>query len=113
MLLFDPYVSSFCCVKGRVEHGYYCRPDLVATDCNQKPHEFLGKFFVDSLVHDADALRFLISKVGKDRVVLGSDYPFPLGEVENTGACIEECNFDTQTLEKLMWKVCLLVFSCW
>lgn len=39
-----------------------------------------SRFWVDSLVHDSRALDFLIDVMGEDRVVLGSDYPFPLGE---------------------------------
>ena len=56
------------------------RPDLCAADNDVNPRDYLGRFYVDSLVHDADALRFLIELMGPDRIALGSDYPFPLGE---------------------------------
>jgi aminocarboxymuconate-semialdehyde decarboxylase len=46
------------------------------------PSSYLGRFYVDSLVHDADALRRLLQLFGPQRVALGSDYPFPLGETE-------------------------------
>ena len=65
---------------GRIEHGFRVRPDLCAADNDVNPREYLGRFYVDSLVHDADALRFLIDLMGADRIALGSDYPFPLGE---------------------------------
>jgi aminocarboxymuconate-semialdehyde decarboxylase len=65
---------------GRIEHGFHVRPDLCAVDNSKSPSEYLGRFYVDSLVHDADALRGLIRLFGADRVALGSDYPFPLGE---------------------------------
>jgi aminocarboxymuconate-semialdehyde decarboxylase len=65
---------------GRIEHGFRVRPDLCAVDNPNNPRSYLGKFYLDSLVHDADALRALIRLVGADRVALGSDYPFPLGE---------------------------------
>ena len=39
-----------------------------------------SRFWVDSLVHDPRALDFVLKIMGEDRVVLGSDYPFPLGE---------------------------------
>jgi len=67
---------------GRIEHGHRCRPDLVAVDNPRPPREYLGKFYLDSLVHDADALRGLVRLVGAGRVALGTDYPFPLGEAE-------------------------------
>ena len=64
------------------------RPDLCAVDNRLNPRSYLGKFYLDSLVHDADALRFLLKLAGPDRVALGSDYPFPLGE-EIPGHLIE------------------------
>ncbi len=65
---------------GRIVHGFEVRPDLCAVDSDVNPREYLGRFYVDSLVHDSDALRYLLNLVGEDRVALGSDYPFPLGE---------------------------------
>lgn len=72
--------GSFAGTFGRIAHGHQARPDLVAVDCARPPAEYLGRFYVDSLVHDADMLRYLLRLVGPDRVALGSDYPFPLGE---------------------------------
>ena len=67
---------------GRIEHGFRARPDLCAVENATNPRSYLGKFYVDSLVHDADALRSLIRLIGADKIALGSDYPFPLGETE-------------------------------
>jgi aminocarboxymuconate-semialdehyde decarboxylase len=67
---------------GRIEHGFRVRPDLCAVDNAHSPRRYLGRFFVDSLVHDEDALHRLIRLMGANRVALGSDYPFPLGESE-------------------------------
>ncbi len=66
---------------GRVEHGFNVRPDLCAIDNAIPPSEYEGKMYFDALVHDADALRFLINRFGEDFIAMGSDYPFPLGEV--------------------------------
>ena len=73
--------GSFPFTVGRIQHGYNVRPDLCATDCPVAPKEFLGKFWTDSLVHDQGALKLLLEVIGEDRVMLGTDYPFPLGEV--------------------------------
>lgn len=73
---------------GRLQHGFDVRPDLCAVDSRKGPREYLGRFFVDSLVHDADVLRLLIKQIGVERIALGSDYPFPLGEAR-PGALIE------------------------
>jgi aminocarboxymuconate-semialdehyde decarboxylase len=67
---------------GRIEHGFRSRPDLCAVNNPKGPREYLGRFYVDSLVHDAETLRQLIRLMGAERIALGSDYPFPLGEAE-------------------------------
>ncbi len=73
---------------GRIEAGFRSRPDLCGVDNPVNPREYLGRFYLDSLTHDPDALRYLIKLVGENRVALGSDYPFPLGEA-HPGAMIE------------------------
>ncbi len=84
---------------GRIEHGFRCRPDLCAVDNPRSPREYLGKFYLDSLVHDADALRHLIRLVGAERIALGSDYPFPLGEPE-PGKLIESLTEITEAVQR-------------
>ena len=74
--------GSFPGLIGRIQHGYDVRPDLCATETSTKPIQQLGKFYVDSLVHDAAQLKHLIGLVGVEKVALGSDYPFPLGEAQ-------------------------------
>ena len=66
---------------GRIEWGYRCRPDLVAKDCPQMPRQLVKQLYFDSITHDEEILKTLVSIVGPERVMLGSDYPFPLGEV--------------------------------
>jgi aminocarboxymuconate-semialdehyde decarboxylase len=80
--------GSFPGTLGRIEHGFEVRPDLCAADNPHNPREYLSKIYFDSLVHDAAALRYLIDLVGVDRICLGSDYPFPLGE-QRPGSLIE------------------------
>ena len=70
----------------------------------------MKRVYVDSLVHDPDMLRILVKRFGEDRIILGSDYPFPLGEIDRPGALIETTNLspDTKTSlairEKLLYK---------
>ena len=49
---------------------------------DRPPSAYLDRIWTDSIVHDPDALRFLLRRLGAERVALGSDYPFPLGELE-------------------------------
>jgi len=72
--------GSFPGTIGRIGHGFQVRGDLCAVDNDIHPRDYLGRFYVDSLVHDAKVLHYLIDLVGSERVALGSDYPFPLGE---------------------------------
>jgi aminocarboxymuconate-semialdehyde decarboxylase len=86
--------GAFPITAGRIEHGFHVRPDLCAPDNKRSPKNYLAHnetpahFYVDSLVHDADALRLLLKLFGARRVALGSDYPFPLGET-HPGRLIE------------------------
>lgn len=87
---------------GRIEHGFHARPDLCAKDNPKPPSAYLGRFYVDSLVHDMRTLRGICDLFGKSKVMLGSDYPFPLGEGK-PGALIESMNdLDVQSREALL-----------
>src|SRR6266705_4968381 len=78
--------GAFPFTIGRIEHAFRVRPDLVAIDNKTEPRKYLAseqtpaRFYVDSLVHDTDALNLLLKLFGAERVAFGSDYPFPLGE---------------------------------
>ncbi|HWM23793.1 MAG TPA: amidohydrolase family protein [Chthoniobacterales bacterium] len=91
--------GAFPFTIGRIEHAFHVRPDLCAMDNGTNPRQYLAhtddggkitpaRFYVDSLVHDPDALKLLLKLFGADRVALGSDYPFPLGDA-HPGALIE------------------------
>jgi aminocarboxymuconate-semialdehyde decarboxylase len=92
--------GSFLPTIGRIEHGFNCRPDLVAIDNPINPREYLGKFWVDSITHDIDALKYILNMQGSKRVCLGSDYPFPLGDLE-IGKFIEESDLSPQEIEDI------------
>ncbi|MCX7877316.1 MAG: amidohydrolase [Ignavibacteria bacterium] len=96
--------GSFPFSIGRIEHGFHVRPDLVATKNKVSPRNYLGRFYLDSLVHEEMALKYLIDLIGEDNIVMGSDYPFPLGE-HRPGALIESMNeLNNKVKEKLLWK---------
>jgi aminocarboxymuconate-semialdehyde decarboxylase len=95
--------GSFPATIARIEHGYKVRPDLCAIDNDHNPRRYLGKFWIDSLVHDERILDYLIDLVGADRIALGSDYPFPLGE-ERPGTLIESMPYSDHTKEWLLYR---------
>jgi aminocarboxymuconate-semialdehyde decarboxylase len=93
--------GSFPATIGRIEHGFNCRPDLVAVDNKVNPREYLGKFWIDSLVHDDQMLDYVVGMFGADKVALGTDYPFPLGELE-PGKLIKEMPYERDVKELLL-----------
>ena len=93
--------GSFPSTVGRLQHGFDCRPDLVALDNNIAPKNYIGKFWIDSLVHDPTMLDFVVNQFGANRVAMGSDYPFPLGE-NVPGNLIRQMNWDEAKKEMLL-----------
>ena len=71
--------GSFVFLLGRLQNAWEHHP-VARGDCDQPPRQYLNRFYVDSAVFDARALQFLVETMGAERVMLGSDYPFPLGE---------------------------------
>ena len=93
--------GSFPFTIGRIDHAYRMRPDLCATDNDKLPSSYMKHFYIDSLVHDEQALNFLLDKLSPDKIALGSDYPFPLGEL-NPGQMIEEMELSDSVKQRLL-----------
>lgn len=93
--------GSFPQTIGRIEHGFNVRPDLVAVDNDVNPRDYLGKFWLDSLVHDQNVLNFIVELIGEDKICLGTDYPFPLGELQ-PGELITSTNLNNEVTSKLL-----------
>jgi aminocarboxymuconate-semialdehyde decarboxylase len=86
---------------GRQDRGYESLPGLTATHIHEAPAEFLRRFYYDTVLHSTEALRFLVERVGADRVVLGSDYPFPMGDPEPV-ATVQRTHFDEATTNAIL-----------
>lgn len=99
-VMFAHAGGSFLPTIGRIQHGFECRPDLVAIDNNVNPKSYLGKFWVDSVTHDAMMLDYVLKLQGSKKVMLGSDYPFPLGDLE-IGKFIDDMNLPQATKEDI------------
>jgi aminocarboxymuconate-semialdehyde decarboxylase len=93
--------GSFPATIGRIEHGFNVRPDLCAIDNKVNPRDYLGNFYLDSLVHEPKMLDFIVDMMGEDRICLGTDYPFPLGELE-PGKLINEMSYTNAKKSKLL-----------
>ena len=92
--------GSFLPTVGRVEHGFNQRPDLVAIDNSVNPRDYIGKFWVDCITHDPLMLKYILEMQGSDKVTLGTDYPFPLGDLE-IGKFIEEMSLPKEDIENI------------
>lgn len=95
--------GSFLPTIGRIQHGFDCRPDLVAIDNPIPPRNYLGRFWVDSVTHDPALLEYVLKLQGSKRVTLGTDYPFPLGDLE-IGKYIEEMDLAIEVKEDIFFK---------
>ncbi|AQZ62016.1 2-amino-3-carboxymuconate-6-semialdehyde decarboxylase [[Actinomadura] parvosata subsp. kistnae] len=69
---------------GRADHGWRVRPD--ARTCAREPSSYLRELHFDSLTHDPAALRELVRVAGPERVLLGSDFPFDMGDPDPLAA---------------------------
>ena len=98
--------GSFPATIGRIEHGFNVRPDLCAIDNNKNPKDYLGKFWIDSLVHSPQMLQYVVDLFGSNRVALGTDYPFPLGEL-SPGKLIHDMNWEDRIKEDLLSRAAL------
>jgi aminocarboxymuconate-semialdehyde decarboxylase len=86
---------------GRMENAWHKRRDVIGVS-EYPPSHYAGRFYVDSVVFDERALRLLVDTAGADRVLVGSDYPYPLGE-RPAGGVVRTAGFlDEATREKIL-----------
>jgi aminocarboxymuconate-semialdehyde decarboxylase len=71
---------------GRMDHGYQAEPRLVDKRLSRLPSDYLRMLYFDTVTHSPDVMRFLVDFAGAGHVVLGSDYPFEMGEADPVGS---------------------------
>lgn len=94
--------GSFAFLLGRLENAWSHHP-VARGKSEHSPRHYLDRFSVDSAVFDEESLKFLVHTMGEDRVLLGSDYPFPLGE-ERIGRLIRNSELSEQAKSKLLYR---------
>lgn len=77
-----------------MDNAWHGRLDLIATS-EHPPSHYLDRFSVDSVVFTETALCLLVDTFGHERVLMGSDYPYPLGE-RPAGKVVREAGFLSQ-----------------
>jgi aminocarboxymuconate-semialdehyde decarboxylase len=83
---------------GRLRHAATVRAELA--DSPPDPHDYFGRIVVDTITHDAAALRFLVERVGADNVAMGTDLPFDMA-TPGPVAALEEA-VDVETARQVM-----------
>jgi aminocarboxymuconate-semialdehyde decarboxylase len=92
--------GSFAFLLGRLENAWK-RHEVARGKSALRPSEYVSRFFVDSAVFEEKTLDFLVKVMGTERVLLGSDYPYPLGE-ERAGQLIRESHLPADVKAKLL-----------
>ena len=80
------YVPSYV---GRLDHAWEHRPELRAL-IGQPPSSYLPRLYYDTCVFRPDLIENLVKLAGADRVLMGSDYPFDMGDPDPLGL-VEAC----------------------
>jgi len=97
-------------IFGRLEHGYHVRPEC-NENVHQSPRHFLGNFYFDILTHSQEALRYLISLVGSEHVLLGTDYPYDMGNPQPVETVSRLPDLTEQDRRKIMRDNAVVLFK--
>jgi aminocarboxymuconate-semialdehyde decarboxylase len=89
--------------RGRFEHGYRVREEPKVS-INQPPSEYFRLLYFDTVTHYLKALEYLISSVGSNRVVLGSDYPFDMADPEPVERVQSLTTISESDKERILWN---------
>jgi aminocarboxymuconate-semialdehyde decarboxylase len=93
--------GSFPFWLGRADNAWHRRGDVVRGRSEQPPSHYVDRFSVDTVVFEPAALRLLVETMGAERVMLGSDYPYPLGE-RPVGQVVRSADFLTDRQRDLL-----------
>ena len=102
--------GQFPYIIGRMEHGYQVRPE-----CQEKVHKspmaVFKNFYFDIITHNPDALRYLISLAGSDHVLLGSDYPYDMGDLNPVQTVSQLSGIKVKDRQKILRENAIALFG--
>jgi aminocarboxymuconate-semialdehyde decarboxylase len=84
----------------RMDHAWRARPDC-RTVIDQAPSSYLRRFYVDTMVFDPAMLRHLVDLFGAERVLLGTDYPYDMGEENPRGLVASVAGLSAEEVERI------------
>ncbi len=71
-------------IMGRIHHGYVVRPEC-KDEIKRSPWEYFGHLYFDTITHYLPALEYLVKTAGSDHVLMGTDYPYDMGDEDPVG----------------------------
>ncbi|MFQ5692820.1 MAG: amidohydrolase family protein [Nitrospinota bacterium] len=86
---------------GRLQWGYEQYPQHMGDGIQRPPAEYLTWFYYDTLLYHAPNIRHMVDLVGADRVLMGTDYPFPIGDPDPVGT-VEKAALAPEARRKIM-----------
>jgi len=102
--------GSFAYLLGRLDNAWQHR-DIVREDCKNLPSSYVDRFFVDSAVFSDSALTLLVDVMGESQVMLGTDYPFPLGEQQMSALVQNSSTLSPSAKRKVLGDNALQFFN--
>ena len=96
---------------GRLEQAYHKVPGLAQQRLEQPPSRSLGRIYADSIVHDPETLAFLVERMGTERVVLGTDYPFPMGDQDPVALIRSTPGLTDRAIESILGDNAMRLFD--
>ncbi len=82
---------------GRMDHAFPLRPDC-RTKISKLPSEYMKQLFFDTVVFEPDQLSHLIKRYGADHIMLGTDFPYDMGETDPLGLIGKVNNLNKEDL---------------
>jgi aminocarboxymuconate-semialdehyde decarboxylase len=84
--------GALLALRGRLRHAYEQRTGAHAR-LSEQPERSIRRFYFDTIVHDTALLRALVAYAGPEHVLLGSDYPFDMGDLRAADS-VRSCEFN-------------------
>jgi len=97
-------------IFGRIEHGYEVRPET-REKVHRPPRTFLKNLYFDTITHNPDSLRYLIAFAGSDHVLLGSDYPYDMGDPDPVQTVTKLSGIKVANRQKIMRDNAISLFG--